>query len=155
MEIHSKETQQMMSNTVVNGIAYLMAKEENQDLVAEFLMQSFATVLEEVVPKIMESTTGILPTTPAEAKKIDEKASIALGAMTVNAAAELLPPGTGMILNRIFPDWQEQAQANPREFIAMMAKAKEWGIFNMLEGITSSLTPSTGVKKGISQPIGF
>lgn len=146
-EFHSKETQTMLNNTFVNSIASLMVKKENQQMVAEFMMESFATVLEEGLPQIMQATTGIQPTTPADAKKIDEKATAALGAMSVNAASELLPPGAGWVLSKVFPDWEEQAQNNPREFMAMMAKAKEWGLFDMLSGLAPKTLGSTGVTR--------
>lgn len=154
-EIHGKDTQKMLTQTSVNAIASLMSTEENQTLIANFMMESFAAVIEEMLPQIMQQTTGISPLSEAQAKKMDEKTTGALGALAANAADELLPPGVGLVLGRLWPDWQDQAQNNPREFMQVIAKAKEWGLFDMFSGLAGSLTPSTANKSTTRTPITF
>lgn len=154
-EFHGTDTQKLLTQTSVNAIASLMGKEENQTLIAEFMMQSFAAVMEEALPQILQTTTGISPLTEAQVKSMDTKTTNALGALTVNAASEMLPPGVGMILSRLWPEWEEQAQTNPREFMQVLAKAKDWGLLDMFSGLMGNIPGAKGVSPTQSTPISF
>ncbi|MBW2004298.1 MAG: hypothetical protein JRI72_06725 [Deltaproteobacteria bacterium] len=132
---NSEETQVALTQTTMNAIATLLDQEENQKAISEFITESVKAVVEEILPQMQTQLTGLPPASPEELKNAEKKATQALGALTVNAASELLPPGVGLVLDRVFPEWKEQAQSNPREFMILLRKAQEFGLFNMFSSV--------------------
>lgn len=143
-ELNSEDIQILITESVMNGISTLIAKKENQQAINDYVTNIITNSLNEIIPQI----TGALPITEKEMKNIDKKTEKAIGAMTVNAASEMLPPGVGFVLDKIFPDWKDQAQNNPREFMALLNKARDYGIFQMIPGLDNQLqsTPARRTK---------
>ena len=138
-ELSSEPVQVIIASSVMEGITALFAEEENQKTLANFLSQIFKESVDNIIPQI----TGMQPLTESEIKTMDKKSDGALGAMTVNAVAESLPPGYGFLLDKIYPKWQEDAQKRPKDFIALISKANQWGLFNLMPGSGQANVPTS------------
>ncbi|MEE9374585.1 MAG: hypothetical protein V3V00_16130 [Saprospiraceae bacterium] len=137
-ELQSESVQMLITSSVMEGVTALFSDEKNQNTLTNYITDVFQESLSSIIPQI----TGSQPLTATEIKKMDKKTDTALGAMAVNTIAESLPPGYAFLLDKVYPNWQEDAQKNPRDFVALISKANEWGLFNLIPGINQG-TPST------------
>ena len=110
-ELQSEPVQVLIASSVMEGITALFAEEQNQKVLGDFLTTLFNESISSIIPKF----TGADPLTESELKTIDKQSDGALGAITVNAIAESLPAGYGFVLDKIYPNWQDDAQKKPKE----------------------------------------
>lgn len=127
-ELASEETQQLIMNCVAESITALLAEKENQQAINDYVGGLFTNLVNELMPQI----TGMPPISEQDLKQMDEKTDSALGALTVNAALESLPTGASWALDKIYPNWKEEAQKDPRAFGMLFSKAKEYGLLDMI-----------------------
>lgn len=130
-ELESESVQVLITTSVMEGVTALFSDEQNQTMLTDFISLAVKESISGFFPEVVAQE----PLTTSEVKAMDKKSDTALGAITVNAISESLPPGYGFILDKIYPNWQEDAQKRPREFIALVSKAREFGLFNLVPGM--------------------
>ncbi len=131
-ELLSEPVQVLITTSVIEGITALFAEEQNQKMLNNFITGIF----NESISGIMPQYTGAEPLTETDKKSMNDKTEKALGGMTVNTIMESLPPGYNFLLDKIYPNWQEDAMNRPRDFLALVSKANEWGLFNLIPGLS-------------------
>jgi len=97
--------------------------EDNMKMLAEFIQGSLSQSMNSF-------GLSVDPLEKGDIKKVDQN----IGAILANSLGDFNPMAAAT-LNQIFPEWQEQAQANPQMFMALMKRAENMGIMKYFESI--------------------